>query len=136
MKLFYAIKAWAMGRLAGPDAARVKALKVRPCDLVVKNHETGADKGRAWAHCGHVADTVCIHPGFTTGLIEECQAGVLLHEIGHVLAAPAPDEKDADVAVLKQLGVLIEYSGKEGIQFIGAGALKTILKAQKKETKA
>jgi len=134
MKLFYDIKTWAMDRLKGADLDRVKVLKLRPCDMVRKDHESGKDAGRAWAHTNHCEDTICVHPGFDTGLDPEHQAGVLLHEIGHVLRPG--DEKEADVAVRDRLGITIEYDMEHGLQFIGASALKQIQKAVKKETKA
>ena len=135
MKLFYDIKTWAMDRLQGADLDAVKGLKIRPCDDVRKDHETGKDAGRAWAHTNHVEDVVCVHPGFDTGLDPVHQAGIILHEIGHVLKPG--DEKDADVAVRTKLGTTIEYDkGQGGIQFIGASALKQIQKHVKKETSA
>lgn len=135
MKLFYEIKTWAMDRLKGADLDRVKALKLKPCSMVARDHESGSDAGRAWAHTNHVEDTICVHPGFDTGLDDEHQAGILLHEIGHILRPG--DEMMADTAVKSLLGVTIEYDKHQGaVQYIGAVALKIIRKSQKKETKA
>jgi len=42
--------------------------------------------------------------------------GLFFHEFGHLIAGPKGDECAADMAILKNFGIVINYCGKKELQ--------------------
>lgn len=63
---------------------------------------------RQYAHTYHYADTICVCRALWE-LPKSYRDGILLHEIGHLLAGPDGGEADANQAAREVLGTQIEY---------------------------
>ena len=100
-----------------PDLKRVRH---RWCAEVDAAHQQDP---RCYAHSGHMDNTICWGHAVADLPIGH-QLGICLHEFGHELSDHAEKdddftvEGDADEAVLKVLGVAIEYVGVRELQWV------------------
>jgi hypothetical protein len=78
---------------------------LRHCLEADKEH--GANQ-RQYAHTFHYPETICVAEAFWT-LPKRYRDGVILHEIGHLLAGVEASEKAANDAVEERTGARIEY---------------------------
>lgn len=88
------------------------SIPIKLCELAEKDHRRSK---RQYAHTYHHPRTICVCKAFWD-LPKELRAGVLAHEIGHLLfdLLGAPDPKDhteraADHAIWQQFGIAIDY---------------------------
>ena len=63
---------------------------------------------RQYAHTYHYSETICLAKSFWQ-LPKGFRDGIILHEIGHLLAGPEGDEEDANRAVEEWSGARIQY---------------------------
>lgn len=77
----------------------------RNCSEVEAEHRKDR---RQYAHTYHYANTICVCRAFWE-LPKPYRDGVLLHEIGHLLAGPDGGESDANEAAREFFGVPIKY---------------------------
>lgn len=80
-------------------------VKWRHCAIAERDHRKDV---RNYAHTYHYPQTICLAKDFWK-LPREYRDGVLLHEIGHLLAGPDGSESDANDAVFDWAGAQIEY---------------------------
>ena len=120
MKLFDKIKKKLLpiGKLTEKDRSAITALKVQKCSDIdaEAGPRTVQERARMYAHVGHVPGVICIASDFEE-LPMTHQIGVLLHEIGHVLACKG-GEPQADIACKEKLGVTIQYDGVLELQYV------------------
>ena len=100
-------------------------IKHRWCGVCDEDH---AKEYRRFAHHVCFSDMIC-WAFAARELAPEFQAGICLHEYGHVLAGGDPGESDfeaeqaADRAVYEKLGIEISYVGPAEIQWVDLGDL-------------
>lgn len=80
-------------------------VKWRHCAIAERDHRKDV---RNYAHTFHFPQTICFAKAFWK-LPREYRDGILLHEIGHLLAGPQGSESDANEAVFDWIGARIEY---------------------------
>lgn len=84
------------------------SLKIRLCKVAEKDHR---HSGRQYAHVNHLPGAICVCRAIW-GLPDSHLAGVLAHEIGHLLADNWSEEA-ADDAVNKAFGITIKYASTD-----------------------
>ena len=77
----------------------------RHCAIAESDHRKDV---RNYAHTYHYPHTICFAKAFWK-LPREYRDGIILHEIGHLLAGPEGSESDANDAVFDWSGARIEY---------------------------
>lgn len=77
--------------------------------------KSAADPRRAYAHWGHVKNTIC-YARQIKNLSKPHAIGVLLHEFGHV--GSRGGESLADLWVIEVLGIPIQYRGKLNLEWV------------------
>jgi hypothetical protein len=82
-----------------------KGIEWKFCERADNEH--AADK-RQYAHTYHHAKTICVARAFDDLPVQH-QDGIVLHEIGHLLAGKRATEQDADIAIRKLTGIRIYY---------------------------
>jgi hypothetical protein len=75
------------------------------CRIAQRDHE---ENRRQYAHTFHYPGTICLAREFWE-LPKEFRDGILLHEIGHMLAGPEGTEAEATEAAERFFGVEIRY---------------------------
>lgn len=80
--------------------------RIQLCNLAEHDHCTAA---RNYAHVFHYRNVICVTPEFTD-LPQTFQAGILLHELGHLQYREdeSHTERDADIIGGNLAGVTIE----------------------------
>ena len=79
--------------------------KLVHCKLAQKEHN---ESRRQYAHVFHVPNQICLAYEFAD-LPERFRLGLLMHELGHILAGPTKGEKAANDAILDYSGVTVHY---------------------------
>lgn len=91
----------------------------------VQADEEHRENLRQYAHTYHYAETICLAKSFWQ-LPKSYRDGIILHEIGHLLAGPQGNEDDANRAVEQWSGAKIHYVdspyGNELERLINMGA--------------
>lgn len=86
-----------------------------------KDTDKSGKNWRAFAHTNHFPSTVCFHPHAEKEMETRNLIGMMLHEFGHqindVVGLPNT-QKNADLVILKYLGLKIKYSNPGRIQYI------------------
>jgi len=107
---------WLCGRSDSPkQKAVLRKIKFRECNNIPGDLETG-DKSRYFAHTGHFGNTVCVSKDFSRLPVKN-RIGILIHEIGHILSG-VTDEPSADLYILDNFGIQIQYKGAKELQYI------------------
>ena len=81
--------------------------RLRHCEVADRDH---VKRKRQYAHTWHIDDkTICVAKAFFSLPIEH-KAGLIAHEIGHLLIGPEEHEEyEADLAAMRKFGVVIRY---------------------------
>lgn len=80
-------------------------VKWRHCAIADRDHRENI---RNYAHTYHYPRTICLAEAFWE-LPREYRDGIILHEIGHLLAGPQGSEADANRAAEEWSGSRIQY---------------------------
>lgn len=80
-------------------------LLVEICPVANTEHERS---GRQYAHVFCRRDKICVSSAFGD-LPETHKLGILLHEVGHVLAGQRASEKRSNETILKASGIRVRY---------------------------
>lgn len=95
-------------------------MRIIRCSICDKEHERNV---RQYAHTYHFANTICLSRAFRS-LPMEHKIGVLLHEIGHLLAGPNGTEERANELIYETLGIRIWYVNSpygEHLEYVDLG---------------
>jgi hypothetical protein len=87
---------------------------LQSCPLVEREHR---EARRQYAHVFHIANQVCVARAIAE-LPEKYRLGILMHELGHIMAGPKGSEEAANNAVFEQTGIRIYYGGNSNLEFI------------------
>lgn len=103
--------------------------RVEHCSDADKDHKK---RKRQYAHTWHRDNkTICVAEAFF-GLPIEHQAGLIAHEIGHLLMGPYyHEEYEADLAAMEVFGIAIRYkTSKYGdfLQYLNKDDVRKFLK--------
>lgn len=82
-------------------------IKVKICHLVEKHHRKSQ---RAYAHWGHIPNTICVSKEIYT-LPTQVSLALLLHELGHALISGGYEE-EANKAAQEISGIKIKYASE------------------------
>lgn len=96
-------------RNRNPVEIDVEEIRIEECDSANFEHEESC---RQYAHTFHKDGVICVAGEFDT-LPEEVQLGILLHEVGHLIAGPDGTEEDANEAVEEDSGIEVFYEDTE-----------------------
>lgn len=85
----------------------MQKIRIKWCKLAEDEHEW---EKRFYCHTFHKENTICACRDFLhCNLHPQYFWGILLHEVGHLLAGKNANEKDANKAVLKHFRIRIRY---------------------------
>jgi len=103
------------GRHANPGGISLRPDQVIPVRICSDVDAMHMNSSRAYAHTYCAAPpTICVASAFFS-LPNNHRDGILAHELGHLFAGRAGDERDADQAFFDKTGVRIRYAdGKWG----------------------
>jgi len=116
--------------------ARSKSRFVPQLELFVGCSQIAWDRKtskRAFCHVFHRPGRVCAAPELITVPINYI-LGVMIHEIGHVLALKTwgrSSERDADIAVLKFLGINLEYRSDLVLEWVSNRVVEQVLRGSR-----
>lgn len=82
------------------------------CPIANKDHRKSS---RQYMHVFCTDGCVCC-ANAASKLPEKNLYGLFFHEFGHLIAGPKGDECAADMAILKNFGIVINYCGKKELQ--------------------
>lgn len=90
--------------------------EIRHCRLADKDH---ARRKRQYAHTWHKDNkTICVAKVFWDLPLEH-QAGLIAHEIGHLLMGPEHHEEyEADLSAMERFGIVIRYKSSRYGDFL------------------
>ena len=118
-------------KLTKKERDAIKKLKILTCKQV--DNEAGMrdtpETARMLSHVNHRKDVVCIASIFHS-INPKTQAGVLLHEIGHIGSQVhnGQGEPNADLWILEKLGIEIMYSNNSlELQYINKEDLERFI---------
>jgi hypothetical protein len=82
--------------------------EIRICKDADREHESS---NRQYAHCFHKDGIICVARAFYS-LPQRYIYGILLHEVGHILAGRGGGEQAANLAAYKYSGVRVRYRAR------------------------
>jgi hypothetical protein len=65
----------------------------------------------------HIQNQVCVAKAFD-GLPEKYRLGILMHELGHILAGPEGSEGAANRAITAVHGIPVSYGGPLDLEYV------------------
>ena len=96
------------------------------CDVITQERHSSK---RAFCHVGHYSGKVCTVLDLVTVPVNYI-VGIYLHEIGHCVSSNvwgSLSEKDADLAVLKFLGVNLQYKSNLTLEWVPDSVVREVL---------
>jgi hypothetical protein len=87
---------------------------LQSCPLVEREHR---ESRRQYAHVFHIENQVCCARAIAD-LPEKYRLGILMHELGHIMAGQRGSEDAANSAVFRETGIRIYYGGNSDLEFI------------------